>query len=363
MDRANNTIIWEDTSEVLAMIGTPGLTVTIIIHKNPDGDAVGSSLALTNWLTRIGHEVGVVSPGAVPGFLAWMPGIEKLIVYDSDPFRADELIVRSQLIIGVDFNDLTRIDHFSSRIMESGAYKLLIDHHPEPKGFFDCILSDTTVSSTAELLLRFLQRSGYSHMIDKDMATCLFTGIMTDTGCFSYNCSGRQTFEAAAVLMDYDIDKDLIYDKVYDNFSSNRMRLMGFSLNERMEVVTEYNTAYIWLTQDDLARYDFRVGDTEGFVNLPLSIAGIRFTALFTQQSDRIRISFRSKGDFAVNVFSERHFNGGGHKNASGGESFTGMEDTLRQFRKLLEQYREELTGNGRHTQQASGQYAGQTSE
>jgi phosphoesterase RecJ-like protein len=186
--------------------------------------------------------------------------------------------------------------------------------------------------------------AGFQASIDRDVAACLFTGIMTDTGCFSHNSSGRKTWETVAALLDYGIDKDEIYSRVYDNYSEERMRLLGFSLNDKMEILEKYHTAYISLSKNDLSRHHFQPGDTEGFVNFPLSVKGICFSVLFLEKDDLIKISFRSKGSFAVNDFSRKYFNGGGHVNASGGESYDSLEDTVLRFKSLLPEFENVLS-------------------
>ncbi len=250
----------------------------------------------------------------------------------------------ADVIFVVDCNELKRIIRLQEDYNASVAYKVLIDHHPGPDLFVDCMLSDTSVSSTAELIYRFITETGLEKYADKDVATCLLTGIMTDTGCFSHNSSTRKTYETVASLLDYGIDKDEIYNRIYNNYSEKRMHLLGFSLHEKMEVLDEYHTAIISLTRDELNSFNFQVGDTEGFVNYPLSIKGICFSVLFVENGNKIRISLRSKGSFAVNEIARKYFNGGGHTNASGGESFESMEETLSQFKAIIPEYQEELS-------------------
>jgi len=243
----------------------------------------------------------------------------------------------------LDFNDLKRVKELNEAHQAAKAYKVLIDHHPDPDVAVDCMISDTSVSSTAELVYRFIIDAGMKAHINRDVASCIFTGIMTDTGCFSFNSSNRNTWETVAALLDYGIEKDRIYSQVYDNFSANRMRMLGFCLNKNMEVLPDYRTGFIWLSRKDLDTFKFEPGDTEGFVNYPLSIRGIRFSALFIEKEDHVRVSLRSKGGFAVNTFSRNHFNGGGHLNASGGESFLSLLDTISRFKELLPQYLDQL--------------------
>jgi phosphoesterase RecJ-like protein len=343
MGKDNSDIIRSDTTGTSELLRKSGRRIAILIHVNPDGDAVGSALALVNLFNKLGHYLTVVSPNDYPVFLKWMPGTESLINFKKQPAAALDAIKLADLIFALDFNDLKRVKELNEAHKEAHGYKVLIDHHPDPDMAVDCMISDTSVSSTAELIYRFILDTGMKAHIDKDVASCIFTGIMTDTGCFSYNSSNRNTWETVAALLDYGIEKNRIYSQVYDNFSENRMRMLGFCLNQNMEVLPEYSTGFIWLSRKDLDTYKFEPGDTEGFVNYPLSIRGIRFSALFIEKEDHVRVSLRSKGSFAVNAFSGKHFNGGGHLNASGGESFLSLHDTISRFKELLPQYIDQL--------------------
>lgn len=333
----------ENTADLAKLLHQPGKRITLLTHVNPDGDALGSSLALLNLFTKMGHQCHVICPNDYPGFLQWLPGNERVVVFFHAAGRSADLVRTADILFAVDFNELKRVKELNEVFEASGAYKVMIDHHPDPATSVDCLLSDVTSSSTAELVYHFMAEAGLMDWMDKDIATCLFTGIMTDTGCFSYNSSNRVTWETVAALLDYGIEKDSIYALVYDNYSSHRMRLLGYSLNEKMEVLPEYCTGFIWLSKDDLKRYNFEPGDSEGFVNYPLSIKGIRFSALFMEKDDHVRISFRSKGGFAVNEFSRQHFNGGGHRNASGGEAYESLATAVKRFKELLPLYREKL--------------------
>jgi bifunctional oligoribonuclease and PAP phosphatase NrnA len=346
MNGRNNTLIWHNMAEAVKILFHPGKKVVLLIHPNPDGDALGSSLGLARLLGNMGQQCTVISPNDFPDFLKWLPGAGDICLLNVPETKAYELLKQADFIFVIDCNEISRISGLNEVFTASGAYKLMIDHHPEPEMEVDCILSDTSVSSTAELVYRFIMEAGLQKGMDRDVADCLFTGIMTDTGCFSHNSSNRKTYETVAALIDLGLDKDSIYSKVYDNYSASRMRLLGFSLNERMEILEEYHTAYIHLSRQDLLRFQFQPGDTEGFVNMPLSVKGIRFSVLFLEKDDLIKISFRSKGNFAVNEFSRKYFNGGGHINASGGESYESMEDTIRRFRSLLPEFENELSTN-----------------
>lgn len=317
--------------------------ILIITHVNADGDAVGSSLGLRCALVNAGHHCNVIVPNDYPDFLKWLPGNEKVIVYKGNEMTVNSLVQSAGVVFFLDFNDPKRITGLYDSIMHTDAFTVLIDHHPKPVLIADYMLSDTRVSSTAELLYRFLLKAGYRNNISREAATCIYAGIMTDTGCFSYNSSGPQTFKIVADLLGYGIDKDRIFYRIYDNYSFERLQLLGHCLSRRMEYYPEYRTAMIWLDKDDLISHNFRTGDSEGFVNYPLSIKGVRFSAFFIEKEDHIKVSFRSKGNFAVNEFSAKYFNGGGHRNASGGELYETLEATLEKFRKLLPIYRNEL--------------------
>ncbi len=317
--------------------------IVIFTHRNPDGDAIGSSLALYNLFIKMGHRVNVVVPNKVPAFLKWMKDCEKIHIASGLVEKMEVLIANASLIFAVDFNDFTRIDSFSEHIKKSKAYKVLIDHHPDPDPLADLIISQTSVSSTAELIYYFIKALKLSRFIDKDIAECIYCGIMTDTGCFSFNSSNTETFQTVAELLDFSIDKDKIYDLVYDNFSYSRMKLMGYCLNEKMVYLKEYKTAYISLSQKELREYNFRIGDSDGFVNLPLSIDDVMLSALFIENKDRVKISLRSKGNFAVNKIASKYFHGGGHEKASGGESYESLEKTVDKFVNLLSNFKDEL--------------------
>jgi phosphoesterase RecJ-like protein len=220
---------------------------------------------------------------------------------------------------------------------------IMVDHHPDPADLAEYSILDTKASSTAELVYRLICDLGGQDLVERAIAECLFVGIMTDTGCFSYNSSNPETYRIIAELLKKDIDKDRIYSLVYDNYSTDRMRLLGYSLKDKMVVLPELRTAYISLKKEDLRTYSHKTGDTEGFVNYPFTIRDIRISALFLEREDHIKISFRSKGNFRINKFAQKYFNGGGHMNAAGGEYFGSMEDTLSRFEKRIANYADEI--------------------
>lgn len=346
MKHPEERIIWQKTGQTKKMLDGKPRKIVILSHLNPDGDSLGSSLALQIVFRKMGHDCHVISPNDYPEFLKWLPGNDSIIILKHSHKQSFDILNSAEIIFSVDFNEMKRFRELKEVFESSQAFKVLIDHHPDPVMKVDCLLSDPSASSTAELIYRFLIDYGYSHLIDTDVATCLFTGIMTDTGCFSYNSSNRKTWETVAELMDFGINKDKIFSLTYDNYSEHRMRLLGFSLNEKMVVFPEYHTAFIALSKEEMKRYHFEVGDSEGFVNYPLSIKGIWFSALFLEKDDHIKISFRSKGSFPVNEFSCDHYNGGGHKNASGGEDYRSLSESIKHFTELLPFYKDKLCQN-----------------
>ncbi len=321
-------------------------SIAVIPHHNPDGDAIGSALAAWNLLTKMGKSAKIISPNTFPEFLQWLPGGSEVITASTEKKLAGEIIRDSDLLIMADFNDLSRVKGLEDLILGSDAGKILIDHHPNPKKFADIIISDTTVSSTAELLSEFIIEAGFEKFLDHDVAECLYTGIITDTGSFSYNSSNPVTFTIVSALLKTGIDKDKIHSRIYNNFSHQRMQLLGYCLHEKFKVLPEYHTGYISITQEELSRFGFQPGDTEGFVNYPLSVKGVIFSALFIERQDCIKLSFRSKGNFPANSFSATHFNGGGHLNAAGGECLLDMDSCILRFTDLLAEYSDELKKN-----------------
>lgn len=317
--------------------------IVIISHRNPDGDAMGSALGLHNVLKSRGINSHVLLPNDFADFLRWMPGAEDITVFMSQPEKGAEILSKATLIVGVDFNDISRIKEFKNEYEQLEVRKILIDHHPDPSLKVDVLISETKVSSSAELVYQCLKDSASDNILTPDAATCFYTGIMTDTGNFSHNSSRPETYHIVADLMAKGINKDAIFDKVYNNYTYHRMRLMGYCLNKKMVHLPEYRMAYIWLTSEEQDKFNFVAGDTEGFVNLPLSIKGVVFSALFIEKSDRIKISLRSKRNLAINKIVSEHFRGGGHVNAAGGESYLSMQKTIKKFLKILPDYKDEI--------------------
>jgi len=317
--------------------------IVVTSHYNPDGDALGSSFALTAILRKAGHSVTTIIPNDYPDFLNWMPGSSEAVIYFHASKKSDILLRDAEIIFSLDYNAFSRVNLFTEQLSKSEAVKVLIDHHLEPENTFDYSFSIVETSSTSELVYDFIQAVGLTELIDKQIATCLYVGIMTDTGSFSYACNYPETYQIVANLVQKGIDTERIHRLVYDTYSESRMRLLGYCLAEKMVVLPQLHTAYIWLTMSDLERFKFQPGDTEGVVNYALSIRDISLAALFTEKNDRVRISFRSKGSFSVNTFAREHFSGGGHRNAAGGDSFLNMDATLQKFEELLSNYSNQL--------------------
>jgi phosphoesterase RecJ-like protein len=272
-----------------------------------------------------------------------MDGHDQVINFSHHPKQSARAFAEADLLICMDFNQLSRLGDMKSLVEGFDGKKILVDHHPYPGSFTDLTISDITFSSTAELIFSVLQSTEFVSYIDLNAATSFFTGIMTDTGSFAFNVSNPNTFEVVAQLTRLGIDQQEIYSKVYDNYSADRMRLMGFCLSNRMTVYPEYHAACMYITREDQKAYHFVTGDNEGFVNMPLSIKGVVFSVLFTEKEKYIKASFRSKGDFAVNEVSEKYFNGGGHRNAAGGEYYASLQDTIAQFEKILPEFEERI--------------------
>ncbi len=320
--------------------------IVLISHINPDGDAVGSMLGLFHYLVSREKNCSMISPNSLQEFLLWMNGVTNIIIGEDEPGRSLKEISNADLVVMIDFNHPSRIGNFYERIMISNAHTILIDHHPKPDIEADLIISEPSMSSTAEIIYELVLEIEKGEYINRAFTDSLYVGMMTDTGNFNYGTFDGETMRNVAGMLDSGLDKDMITDRVYNNFSSSRMRLLGFALLERMVVLENYRTAYIYLSLADLDRFGHVTGDTEGFVNMPLTIKGVMFSVLFIERDDHIKLSLRSKGSFEVNRFAETYFNGGGHRNAAGGRSAGDMKGCLEYFEKLLENYRKELSGD-----------------
>ncbi len=318
--------------------------IVITTHNNPDGDAIGSSLAMYHYLKLKGHEVEVVVPNMFPQFLAWIPGSAEMLVYDRAAKKAKKVLVEAEIIFCLDFNAISRLGSVADIITRSPGKRILIDHHIEPETeSFDHCISTVDISSTAELVYNYIVASGDRDLINKEIAEALYAGIVTDTGSFSFSCNRKETYEVTADLVSKGIDVQKLHRLIYDTFSENRLRLLGYAIHKRMIVWEEYHTALIYLTRGDLKRFNFQVGDTEGIVNYPLSMEKINLSILLTEKDKMIRMSFRSKGKFSVNDLVRKYFNGGGHMNAAGGKMFTTVGKTIDEVKKILPLYKDQL--------------------
>ncbi len=317
--------------------------IVIIPHENPDGDAIGSAIGLAEVLLNYGHKVHIISPNDYPDFLKWFSSRADIAVYRNEKKKAKRIIANAGLMVCVDFNEAKRAEKLEKKILEFTGTKILIDHHPHPTGFCDFTISEIQYSSTAELVFDVLKLIGLNSFITSEAAEALYTGILTDTGSFSHNTSNPNTFKVVSELMKFDIDTEKIQSNVYHNFSADRMKLLGYCLNKKMKVFPELRTAFISISKKELEEYNFKPGDTEGFVNYPLSINNIVFSALFIEKEELVKASFRSKGNFPTNLFSKNHFNGGGHLNAAGGESYENLDETVEKFTQLLPEYKHQL--------------------
>lgn len=318
-------------------------SIVIFGHVNPDGDAMGSTLGLYHYLKSSKTEVSVIVPNDFPAFLKWMPDSENIIVFDKNKKKAGEKINEADLMIVCDFNDPKRCNGISEFINSSKCTKIMFDHHPQPTDFVDHMISDTTVSSTCELVFEYIKEIEGEQIKGQEMAQCLLTGIITDTGLFNHNSETTRTFEIVSELLQLGANKSLIIKKLYNEYPITRMQLLGNTLHNRLHFFPEYGASYIYLSKEDQKNFNYQIGDSEGFVNIALSIQGANFAAIFIEKDDLIKASFRSKGNFDVNQFARKYFNGGGHKNAAGGKSFTELNKTLETFVNLLSEYKDQI--------------------
>ena len=317
--------------------------IAIVVHVGPDGDAMGSSLALWHYLMTIEKEPVVIVPTPFATFLNWMPGSEQVIVYENNKEKADAIFASTELIFTLDFNTASRMAKMADAVINSPAPKILVDHHLHPDNYAKISISYPEISSTSELIFRLICRMGDFSKINLACADCIYTGMMTDTGGFTYNSNKQEIYTIISELIKIGVDKDDIYRKVFNTYSADRLRLMGFCLYNKMKVFPEYRTALITLSSKELHMFNFINGDAEGFVNIPLSIEGVDFSVFMREDTDKIKISLRSQGTFPANKVASDLFNGGGHLNASGGESYLSLTETVRKFEDALPNYKDFL--------------------
>jgi len=330
-------------SEIKSLLATP-LKIVITTHHKPDGDAMGSSLGLYAYLIQLGHHVKVITPTDYPQFLHWLPNNSDVIVYTDHPEDAAVMVAEAAMIFCLDFNSLNRINELGELVKSSDAYKLMIDHHLEPEDFDDYRHWNINACAAAQLVYDFIVNElGDAGHMNKDIATCLYTGIMTDSGSFRFASATSSVYRIAADLIDAGAEHWRIHQLVYDNATENRLRFLGHCVSNKLEVLREFNTAIISVTKEELDRFNILTGDTEGIVNYALSINGIKLAAFIIERTDKVKLSLRSTGDFPANEICKKFFSGGGHRNAAGGVSEKSLEETVNGFKAILVEYKTQL--------------------
>jgi bifunctional oligoribonuclease and PAP phosphatase NrnA len=319
---------------------SPADSIVITMHQKPDPDAMGSALALYLFLRQAGFNCRVISPTNWADFLEWMPGIQEVVVYEHSKDQANQLIQFANWIFCLDFNNMSRTRFMEEPLLQSPAKKVLIDHHREPQlEVFHYGISDISKSSTCEMVYDFIISSGKEQLMNKEIATCLYAGVMADTGSFRFASTTASVHHMVAYLKGFDIQHAKIHSAIYDNFQENRLRFIGHVLTFRMEILYEFNTALIAIPKSDTQKFHIKTGDTEGLVNYPLSIQGIEMAALLIDRDEERKWSFRSKEHFDCNTFARKYFNGGGHYNASGGRSLDSLEENVAKFKMVLKEF------------------------
>ena len=333
----------EHIERLREMLARAGQRIVIVSHTNPDGDAVGSSLAWAEILRTMGHEVTCVVPNKFPYFLDWMPDIREVVVFRSAPERALDAIRGADIVFCLDFNSLSRLEALSDALAENtAARRVLIDHHLSPDEGFDLQFSYPQSSSTCFLLYCIIEQLCGTEAITRKMAEALYVGMMTDTGNFSFSFLTPALYRAVAVLVEKGIDVAAIHNSVYNGYTEDRARLFGYVIHRKMNIIQEGTVAYMSLTEAEMRRYRFQQGDSEGFVNYPLTIKKMKMSAMFLGHHKFIRVSLRSRGDVDVNLFARRYFDGGGHKNAAGGKSYVSMDETIAHYIRSVEEFARE---------------------
>ena len=332
-----------DILEIKALLSS-AKKIVIVPHKNPDGDAIGSSLGLYHYLNLEGHHVNVIAPNDYPEFLKWMPGEDTIVKFDEDKNNSRVLIEEADIIFTLDFNSLHRTGKMEPVLAKSNSIKIMIDHHQQPDDYARYVYSDVNMCSTSEMIYHFIEMLEDVKSINADIGTCLYTGIMTDTGSFRFRSTTSTTHRVIADLIDKGADNAVIHNNVYDTNSYNSLQLLGCALNN-LKFLEKFNTAYITLSQNELNSFDFKKGDTEGIVNYALSLKGVVFAVIFIEHKKEniIKMSLRSKGDFDVNTFARNYFDGGGHTNAAGGRSELDLKNTVEKFISILPKHTNDL--------------------
>ncbi|MEO1515118.1 MAG: bifunctional oligoribonuclease/PAP phosphatase NrnA [Bacteroidota bacterium] len=329
----------ENFTDLKAFLSIPR-DLVLTSHRNPDGDAIGSTLGMYHYLIQNGHSVKMIFPSDYPLVFGWMPAVDEVLIYDSEPDEAEKALRRSQMVFSLDYNSLERIDKLGEIIAELKVPITMIDHHLYPDGFADFSLSRPSASSTCELVYDFIQLMDQAEQINPTVGECLFAGILTDTGSFKYATSPH-LFRIVADLVERGVDDYKLQDLIFNSMEEKQLVLLGHCLANRMEILDEYKTGIITLNRRDYERFDIQRGDTEGIVNFLLKIRNVKIAAFITEQPTIVKISLRSKGDISVQEIAQKYFKGGGHKNASGGSSYKGLRATVDKFKSVLPEFKE----------------------
>jgi phosphoesterase RecJ-like protein len=334
--------VQEQIKELKKLLAMPK-DIVITSHRNPDGDAIGSSLGLYHYLIQFGHTVRIAFPSEYPLIFSWMRDSDKILIYDIEPETVTRHLVQADVIFTLDFNALDRIDKMGEVIHGlPKTYKAMIDHHLNPEGYADFMLSETSASSTSELVWDFVKMMGDARYLNRTIGECLYTGIVTDTGSFKFGTSPK-LFRTVADMLEHGVNDYMLQDLIYNRLPEKQLRLLGYCLNRRMEILDEFKTGIITLTKADYELFDIQRGDTEGIVNYLMSLKNVKMAAFIAEQPTIVKISLRSKGDFNVQEICKEHFKGGGHKNASGGFSFNGLKATYARLKEILPRYKDKL--------------------
>jgi len=313
--------------------------IVIVPHTGPDGDAMGSSLALFEYMKLKDKNPVVLAPNNYPGNLNFLPNNSDVLIFIKNKIKAKKILKEADLIFILDHNTLKRSGDLGMIIESLDTKKIMIDHHPFPEDITDICFSDTNMCSTCEFVYEFIAALGDANLINSNISECLYTGIVTDTGGLSYNSSNPQTYNIISDLLKKGLDKNQIHTNIFDTFTMDRMKMLGYCLDGGLEVIEKFHTSIICLRKEDLSRFNYKDGDTEGFVNRPLSIHGMLISVIFMEKDDVVKISFRSKGDVPINKIAEKYFNGGGHTNAAGGKVTCSIDEAIENFKKLLPEF------------------------
>lgn len=311
--------------------------IVILTHHRPDGDAIGSSLALALFLKKKGFFPQVIIPSAFSEQFNFLKGVEDVLNFETEREKTIRLIEEAELIFCLDFNSIARLNQLATILSRAKAPKIMVDHHPEPDNFAKFEYCNDKYGSTAELIYELILMIDSDYQFETSVAEAIYTGILTDTGMFQYPSTRAETFKIAANLFDAGVNGNKIFNHIYNNYSENRLKFLGYSISEKMKVFPDKNAAMIFINREEIDRFELGIGDTEGLVNYPLKLTGIKFSTLIIEREDLVKLSFRSIEDFDVNDFARKHFLGGGHKNAAGGQSKLSLEKTVQKFIRILD--------------------------